>query len=195
MSSNTREKILKVGARAVHKKGFNGTGIQEILTAAGVPKGSFYFYFDSKEDFGLQLVDYYSDTIFARAGKILEDESMKPLDRLRKYFVGFFDIYEKNNFAYGCPIGNLSLEMADINKKFQEKLSRVFKRLKTVVTGCLDQARAEGDLPENIDPGDMADFFISSWEGALLQMKATKDPNLGKVFDRFMFEGLLAKRQ
>ena len=57
--TDTKRKILEHGARLVHMKGFNHTGIQEILEVAGVPKGSFYFYFKSKEEFGLELVDYH----------------------------------------------------------------------------------------------------------------------------------------
>jgi TetR/AcrR family transcriptional repressor of nem operon len=57
MKQDAKERVLETGAAIVHRKGFHNTGIQEILKAAEIPKGSFYFYFDSKEDFGLQLVD------------------------------------------------------------------------------------------------------------------------------------------
>ena len=60
MQPNTRDRIIETGAEIIHRKGFNHTGIQEILTAAGVPKGSFYNYFKSKDEFGLEVIDYFS---------------------------------------------------------------------------------------------------------------------------------------
>ena len=60
MRQNTRQKILEVGAEIIHLKGYNHTGLQEILQAAGVPKGSFYNYFKNKEDFGLQVIDFFT---------------------------------------------------------------------------------------------------------------------------------------
>jgi TetR/AcrR family transcriptional repressor of nem operon len=60
MKQDTKAHILDMGAQIVHQKGFNATGIQEVLNAAAVPKGSFYFYFKSKEEFGLQLIDHFS---------------------------------------------------------------------------------------------------------------------------------------
>ncbi len=68
---STRDKILEHAALIIHKKGFNNTGIQEILESAGVPKGSFYFYFRSKEDLGLALIDHYAGGFGSRWQTIL----------------------------------------------------------------------------------------------------------------------------
>jgi len=59
MADNTKSRLIEIGAEIIHLKGFNHTGIKEILEAAQVPKGSFYHYFESKEDFGLQVIDYF----------------------------------------------------------------------------------------------------------------------------------------
>ena len=82
MKTDTRQKILETGARIVHRKGFNHTGIQEILEAAGVPKGSFYNYFKNKEDFGLHVIDYYVVHFEGLAQQMLDDTSLAPLKRL-----------------------------------------------------------------------------------------------------------------
>lgn len=191
MSLSTRETILKVGRELVFHQGFNNTGIQEVLNLAGVPKGSFYFYFDSKEDFGLELVDGFGDYIFKKAGRFLTDEKLTPLNRLKNYFTWFFNGFEKNKFNGGCPMGNLSLEMGDLNHKFQEKLGDFFGRLKTLLAECLDQAKVTHEIPDSIDSSEMADFIISAWEGALLQMKAKKDNTSRRVFEHIVFDRLL----
>jgi TetR/AcrR family transcriptional repressor of nem operon len=97
----TKEKILMVGAEIIHRKGFNNTGIQEILKAAGVPKGSFYFYFKSKEDFGLHLIDFFGNFLFSICEKYLNDSSGSPIERLRLFFDEFLTYFEKNEFKGG----------------------------------------------------------------------------------------------
>ena len=73
MRDNTRNKLIETGAAIIHLKGFNNTGIQEILEAADVPKGSFYNYFRNKEDFGLQVVDFFVEYIAHIAAGVMGD--------------------------------------------------------------------------------------------------------------------------
>ena len=82
----TKAKILQQGAELVYRQGFNNTGIQEILESAGVPKGSFYFYFKSKEQFGLELIDYYMEFFRVMIGTHLRKSDSPPLERLRAFF-------------------------------------------------------------------------------------------------------------
>ncbi|MBW1898902.1 MAG: TetR/AcrR family transcriptional regulator, partial [Deltaproteobacteria bacterium] len=82
MKENIKQKILAAGASIIHRKGYNHTGIQEILQTVGVPKGSFYFYFKNKEDFGLQVIDYFVSFFGAQAAPVLNDNSIPPLERM-----------------------------------------------------------------------------------------------------------------
>jgi TetR/AcrR family transcriptional repressor of nem operon len=97
----TKEKILTVGAEIIHRKGFNNTGIQEILKAAEVPKGSFYFYFKSKEDFGLNLIDFFGNILFAKSDEYLNDSRGTPIERLRRFFNEFLTYFQENDFKGG----------------------------------------------------------------------------------------------
>ncbi len=101
MATDTRMRILREGARKVHKKGFNATGLQEVLAAAGIPKGSFYFYFKNKEDFGLQLIDYYARSYFEQIDRYLGGSTRSPLQRLRHFFDSQVSSFEKNAFKGG----------------------------------------------------------------------------------------------
>ena len=101
MRTDSKARILKAGARSVLEKGFNATGLQEVLAAAGVPKGSFYFYFKSKEDFGLELIDYYARSYFERLDRCLKDPSQTPLQRLRYFFDRQVSSFKKNDFRGG----------------------------------------------------------------------------------------------
>jgi len=86
-ANKTQQLLLKTGARLVHTKGFNNTGIQEILQCAGVPRGSFYFYFKSKEEFGLALIEYYADMMCSMLRNYLTDASCSPIERIKLFFL------------------------------------------------------------------------------------------------------------
>lgn len=186
-----KSRILKAGANIVHHKGFYNTGLSELLEAAQVPKGSFYFYFKNKEDFGLHLIDYFADHIKTRMEKIYKDESIPPIERIRRVFNLQAESFQKDNFKGGCPIGNLSLEMGDRNFKFRKKLNRVFENMKKNMSALLGKAQKQGEISESLDVQDTADFILSSWEGVLMKMKVSKSTYPHEVFDRMVFDLLL----
>lgn len=194
MTSATREHILEVGADLVHHKGFTATGLQEILTAAGVPKGSFYFYFKSKEDFGLALIDFYREQLTAGPGTLLRDSARPPLDRLAAFFQWFFDRFAQHGFIKGCPLGNLIQEMGDINPAFRDRLQAGLEGLILAVTRVLREAAIRGEIPGRLEPEATARFIVSAWQGALLRMKAVAGPEPLENFRTMVFEVLLARQ-
>jgi TetR/AcrR family transcriptional repressor of nem operon len=191
MRSDTREHILACGGRIIHHKGFSATGLHEILQAAGVPKGSFYFYFKSKEDFGLALIDHYHGVFAEQVGALLEDETLPPLERLKRFFLCFHEYFAKEGFIKGCPIGNLVQELGDVNPAFREKLNASLERLIQVVATLLQAAQDQGTLPARLSPDATARFIISAWQGALIRMKAAAGPEPLDNFLTMIFEVLL----
>jgi TetR/AcrR family transcriptional repressor of nem operon len=192
MRTDTREHILTCGGEIVHHKGFAATGLQEILQAAGVPKGSFYFYFTSKEEFGLALVDHFQTLYAEQVRPILKNENLPPLERLAQFFLWFRDHFAREGFIKGCPIGNLIQELGDINPAFREKLNTAMESLIRVVASQLKQAEARGELPSHLSPDTTARFIISAWQGALIRMKAAAGPEPLDNFQTMIFEVLLA---
>lgn len=191
---DTKSRILKAGAKIVLQKGFYDTGLTEILKAADVPKGSFYFYFKNKEDFGLQLIDTFADYLKNGADTFYEDQSLSPLAKIRRIFKWQAESFLKSDFKGGCPIGNLSLEMGDRNALFRKKLNTVFADMKKRLAAHLEQAQHQGEIADSLNIAEVADFILSSWQGALMQMKITKSITAHQVFDRMIFERFL-KRQ
>lgn len=190
-SGTTREKIIRKGAGLIHAQGFNATGIQQVLDAAGVPKGSFYFYFKSKEDFGLTVIDYFRDFIREMADKYLKKDCSPPLDRLSGFFDAYADIFTKMNLCRGCPIGNLMQEMSDLNTPFRKKINEVYCEMQKVVEQLLGEARAGGYISADTDPSQTAQFIINAWEGAIMHMKLVKDTKPLSVFKKMIFERIL----
>lgn len=171
---NTREEIVRKGAELIHAQGFNATGLQQILQAAGIPKGSFYFYFKSKEDFGLAIIDYFNAIISEIFAHYLSDKKTAPLKRLEKLFDFFEASFQKSGNALGCPIGNLSLELADTNERLRQHLAGVIETLIAQLESCLQEAKRDTSVPSDLNTEDTARFIFQGFEGAVMHMKVVK---------------------
>lgn len=190
---NTRDKILEHASRIVRKKGFNNTGIQEILESAGVPKGSFYFHFKSKDDLGLALIDRYAEGSTSLRDSLLASATGTPLEKLQKLFVGMRLFFSQEEWQSGCPIGNLTQEMGNLNDAFRSRLRAVFNMMQDTIRDCLEHARSCNELEPGTDPDELAHFILDSWEGALLRMKAEGNTQPLILFEKVIF-GRVLKR-
>ena len=191
MKESTREKIITAGAEIIHRKGFHHTGIQEILQAANVPKGSFYFYFKNKEDFGLQVIDHFNQMFTSMAEPILTDQSVPPLNRIEQLLDFFIELYTGLDYTCGCPIGNLSQEMGDLDPVFSRKLLDSIELMASLYTLVLDEAQGAGELDRSLDPEETAFFIISGWHGALIRMKIVKTTEPLENHKRFVMQSVL----
>ncbi len=198
MSSESRKKLelLEKGAQIIHHKGFNNTGINEILEAARVPKGSFYFYFKSKEDFGLQVIDFLmAGNFITAADHHIAAPGIPYLARLRNFFDGFLEYFEKNGYIGGCPIGNFALEMADLNEHFRLRLKKALADMTKKVVLFLEKAKDNGELPAGFDTEANAEFILNSWEGALIRLKVEKSSSPMHLFYRMVFDNLMVQER
>jgi len=191
VKTSTKNRILEAGAEIIHLKGFYHTGIQEILSAAAVPKGSFYNYFKNKDDFGLQLIDYFVEYYTHLSRNILEDGTIPPLERIRRLLEWFIEFFKSKDYAYGCPIGNLAQEMGDLSPAFRKKLKMALGSIVDIHSRLLAKAQREGELSQSLDVREAARFLISSWHGALVHMKAVKGPEPLENHIRFIFDHVL----
>ena len=193
MQSNTRDRIIETGAEIIHRKGFNHTGIQEILNAASVPKGSFYNYFKSKDDFGLQIIDYFSAHFKRIAKETLEDTTVSPLNRIYRFLTALMEYFESQNYAGGCPIGNLAQEMGDLSPAFRKKLSEAIDMMVDAYSRVLARAQRDGKILKSLDIRDTASFIVAGWHGAIIQMKLTQSLAPLKNHRKFIFDHILKK--
>jgi TetR/AcrR family transcriptional repressor of nem operon len=191
VKTSTKNRILEAGAEIIHLKGFYHTGIQEILSAAEVPKGSFYNYFKSKEDFGLQLIDYFVEYYTHLSKDILEDSTIPPLDRIRRLLLWFVEFFKSKDYAYGCPIGNLAQERGDLSPAFRAKLKMALGSIVDIYSRLLAEAQRERTISDSLDVREAARFLVSSWHGALVHMKAVKGPEPLDNHIRFIFDRVL----
>ncbi len=191
MKESTKDRIVEIGSEIIHRKGFNNTGIQEILDAAGVPKGSFYNHFKSKEDFGLQVIDHFVGRFAVMTQSLLEDGSISPLERIKRVLYGFMDFFKSKDYGCGCPIGNLSQEMADLSPAFRERLGGAIDSMVESYSKVLAEAQRAGEVSGLLDVREAAYFIVASWHGALIRMKIVKGPEPLENHIRFIFDYVL----
>jgi len=185
-----KDKILEIGADLIHRKGFNNTGLQEILRAAQVPKGSFYNYFRNKEDFGLQVIDFFIRHFASIAEDILENPASTPLVRIKNILDFFIEYFESENFSRGCPIGNLSQEMGDLSPAFRNALKKAIDCMVEAYAKILVEAKIAGEIPDNLNVQETAYFIVTGWHGALLHMKIVKNVTPLENHKKYVFEYL-----
>lgn len=175
MSDSTKERLLNAGLSMLLRHGYNDLGIRAVLKETGMPKGSFYHHFASKEDFALQVVNRYMDEVHNGLDASLGDRSLPPLGRVRKFFESTRDKYREDGYL-GCMLGGLGQELSGVSAVFQEKIEACLGIIAGRIAACMEEAQASGDLPPDADPRHMANLIVNCWEGAALRSRLRRDP-------------------
>ncbi|BAZ43279.1 transcriptional regulatory protein TetR family [Chondrocystis sp. NIES-4102] len=189
--TNKREQLIQVGKQIIVQQGFKAASLNEILTAAGVPKGSFYYYFPSKEDFGLAIIDDFAQKYQNEWKYLVEASEFSPLIRLRNFFESKIAEMENCQCTDGCLIGNLAQELSAQNELFRDRLNRIFSEWERYFSQCLRAASEAGEIRGEWDFDELGEFMLSSWQGTVLQAKVTKSVLPMKTFVKILFEQIL----
>ncbi|MET8775119.1 TetR family transcriptional regulator C-terminal domain-containing protein [Nocardia sp. NPDC004654] len=168
-SGDTRQLLVEEGAAGFLANGYHGTGIKQVLDAVGVPKGSFYNYFDSKESFGQAVIDYHSRCIQRNLAEAL-GPAPDPVTGLRTFFAKQMDEFVETDFTGGCLIANLGGELEG-SETLRESLSGAFRGWRDGVAKALLEAQERDLVRGDIPAEELADLLIESWEGAVIRMK------------------------
>jgi TetR/AcrR family transcriptional repressor of nem operon len=166
-----RENILKQGVALFTEKGYHGTGLQEILNAVQIPKGSFYNYFGSKENYAAEAVQYYIEPFIVQLTECLQSNEGNALLALENYFKVLIADLENADFKGGCLLGNLMGEIGDTSDLCQKSLQHAIHRYRSLIQTCLEQAQQQGTVRGDKTARAMADLLVNHWQGALLRMK------------------------
>lgn len=170
MKHPTKQRLLDAGLSMLLQQGYNDLGIQALLAATDTPKGSFYHHFSDKEDFALQVIDAYMEQVHAALDACLEDETRRPLERVRRFFEETERSYRKDGYL-GCLLGGLGQELSGVNASFRKKIEACFTAIASRIGRCLELARARGELPADTDPRHLANVLVDCWEGAALRSR------------------------
>jgi len=191
-TSETRAALLRSGLALLTEKGYSATGLEEILRREGVPKGSFYHYFDSKQAFGLALIDEYQRFFCHRLDKCLTATEMEPLQRL----AAFVELSEQGmaryQFRRGCLIGNLGQELTALPEDFRQRLCEAMQQWQQRLANCLEEAQQVGQIAPEQDCQQLAYLFWTGWEGAVLRAKLEQNGRALQDFGLFFIRSITA---
>jgi TetR/AcrR family transcriptional repressor of nem operon len=186
-----RRRLLEAGLDLVHARGFAASGVKDITDAAGVPKGSFYAYFPSKEALAEAILEHYWSDIATRLLPILDENGLAQ-ERITRFFHTLADDHEAGDFFLGCLIGKMSLELGGSSEPVRAELLRVLDRWDEALTACVRSGqRDSGGIRMDLDAAELASLLIEAWEGAALRGKVTRSRAPYERFEAVTIPALL----
>ena len=186
MKPNTVENILAVGTELILKNGYNNVGLNKILETANIPKGSFYYYFKNKEEFGVEVIKYYSNNAISFLTTYLKDTSKNPKQRIISFFEDMRKVYISKEHSEGCLLGNCSLELSDLSVSFSSSIASELGKWQMLFSNCIEEGQKKGSIKSDESPQIMSDFILTTWEGALLRMKSSKNTESINTFIKYL---------
>lgn len=185
-----REDLIRVGRDLIVRKGFNATGLSDVLALAQVPKGSFYYYFESKEAFGLAIIEETEKQYQQKLDNTLSNRQIPPLDRLSRYFEQGIAEMRACEQEEGCLLGNLAQEMSAQNPAFRDRLNQIFTDWEKRLSVCLEEAHATGAIAK-APTAELSQFILAGWQGAMLRAKVANAIEPLQTFVNIVFRQIL----
>lgn len=187
--------MIKAGAKAMLAKSYNAVGIQEVLSQVDVPKGSFYHYFSSKEEFGVAIVEYYGEQLADAIEKRLSDPGLSPWNRMKQYFLGIRSYYASAGCNEGCLVAKMATEIADASPRIRIALKVEFDKWVGLFARCIEKAQDRGEISPEHNATALAEFIYTAWEGALIRMQVDQELNSLDTFVFYIFGHIIPLRK
>ncbi|TYC05172.1 TetR/AcrR family transcriptional regulator [Micromonospora sp. WP24] len=178
-TSDARNKILEAAATLIEQRGYSALGVAEICATAGVPKGSFYYFFESKQALALTVIDEHW-TAQRRQWVELLSSDRDPLRRLRDLFEATEEVQragqQKAGLVTGCLFGNLALELSTQAEEIRSRLQEIFDAQIDLIEQVVVEAKERGQAAAAVDARDAARSIVAQIEGRALLAKLLNDP-------------------
>jgi AcrR family transcriptional regulator len=195
MKPETRERLVETARQLFHEQGYTATGIAQILDAAEANSGSLYYFFPTKEDLLLAVLELYKELLYPMVVQPVFERVSDPIERIFGILDGYRKQLSATKFQFGCPIGNLALELTNSHPAARKLIADNFSGWRKAVEQCL--ADASGRLPSNLDREQLALFVLTTMEGAVMLARSyhSIEPydvavtQLRDYFDRLLKDG------
>ena len=173
-TSSVRHSILETGQRIMAGKGFSAVGLNEILAGAGVPKGSFYHYFGSKDAFGEAMLAAYFQDYLADLDETLRQPGLTMAQRLITYWQQWQETQSFFDCQGRCLAVKLGAEVADLSEAMRLALKQGTSGIVTRLKAAIEIGVAEGSLAIESDAGSVAQSLYQLWLGASVMVKIVR---------------------
>jgi TetR/AcrR family transcriptional repressor of nem operon len=184
---SVRSYLVESALEQFHTRGFHNCSVEDITRSAGVPKGSFYNHFASKDALAIEALQQYQARSVWRT---IDDADLAPLTRLRHRFEILRDALMARDYMRGCLIGNMGTELADLNPAVRAEVQASLEFRSVAAADLIRTAKESGELGTPHDPEVLGRFLIDAWEGVVLRAKVDKSP---RALDGFfvLFDSLV----
>lgn len=173
--NGVRQYIIDTAKPIILGKGFSAVGLNEVLSAADVPKGSFYHYFKSKEMFGEALLDSYFDDYLTQLDALLSRPGQTAAARLMAYWQQWQESQLGECVDGRCLAVKLGGEVSDLSEAMRLALHRGTDRVIDRLARCIREGITDGSLQSTLDPQQTAQTLYETWLGATLLSKFRHD--------------------
>jgi len=171
MAKHSKEEIITKGIELIRKNGYYGTGVQQVLKACHIPKGSFYHYFNSKKDFALHAVEKYAQDTINDLDRLMEREELSGKEKIDAFFKGQLKFYKDQNYEMTCLMSIISFEVGSVDVEVSEKITGKFEIIKDKIAEMVQQGQRQGEISDALPPKKIANYLIDGFNGALVTMK------------------------
>ena len=182
-----REQILQAGLPVMFRSGYHAASVRDICAAARAPQGSFTNHFRSKEAFTVEVLNRYFDYLKKLITEELNNQRLRPRSRLKRYLDVITDKLERDRYMIGCLIGDFSLQASSHSNLLRKRLDAIFKEWRALFASCIAAAQWAGEVDSDFDAEDLAEFLLTSWQGAILRMKVERSPAALERFKTIVF--------
>ncbi len=169
------EDIINTGMELIRTKGYHNVGINEILKASNIPKGSFYNFFESKEDFARKALDSYGNSSLEMIKSFLRNKELSPVERLKSFYGYLIDANEQEGFIAGCLINTISMEVGGLSSVLAVSADQNFNVWLEEIAICIKEGQDKGEIRTDYLPKELAEYMHVGTYGAFSRMKMTKN--------------------
>jgi TetR/AcrR family transcriptional repressor of nem operon len=173
MQNSTRERLVEAARVLFWKHGYASTGIAQILKEADAGSGSLYYFFPTKEDLLLAVLEWYRENLWSQIVQPVFDRVTDPIERIFGILDGYRQGLLMTSYQHGCPIGNLALELSDSHPAARELLAVNFTGWRKAIEQCLTECASR--LPETLDREQLALFVLTTMEGSVMLARSYQD--------------------
>jgi TetR/AcrR family transcriptional repressor of nem operon len=180
-TAEMKQHILHTARPIIAGKGFAAVGLNEILSAASIPKGSFYYYFKSKDQFGEALLDSYFTEYVAKMDSILFHQQGSAANRLMNYWIAWEETQNTQDAEYMCLAVKLGGEVCDLSEAMREVLRKGTTQIIHRLSDCIEEGLSDGSIPAQLNARQTGAQLYALWVGASLLEKIHRDGHLFEI--------------
>ena len=184
---SVRKAIEEAGTKLFTERGFTASSVKDITEAAGVPKGSFYNHFKSKEALAAEIVTEYGKGTTDRS--VLTNPDVPPLTRLKKHFAALNEYFTRCH--EGCLVGKFMTEVSDDTPQLRENLLGVLSLWRRQISSAIAEGQRQGTIRKDLKADELAGFLIDAYEGAISRTRVEKSPRALKYFVKVVFSSIV----